>query len=251
MRKILLFSSVIASSLCGGIHASHLAPQDNLSSSAHEDVQDRDLLFLDKFGPVVVILQLFDATTGRQVIDLYNGLVVFSTEPSFSANANVVYDSAGSVTFEWTSEVQGVFTTVNRVENTRPYALCANDGAKYFSCPNLSFGRHRLEVKACSKRNGRGKCSNPVIVSFRIERPAPTVPTAPLATSAPQAATAPTTVVAPTATVFPLGPFAPKAIPAPMVPATRTPAAPAVPSVPTAPTAPSAPMVPSIQTTPT
>lgn len=169
------------------IQAGQVTPQDNLSSTnAHEDKKvTRELLFLSKFSDRVVALELFDATTNLKLASLSDGMVITITNPSLNINAIVEGKRTRSVVQEWTNS-EG--KSSSKFKNTAPYTMCSNNKLDFYPCANLGFGEHNLSAKACSKRNGQGKCTTPFVMTIQIIRPltnVPVVPTAP--TKAPDA----------------------------------------------------------------
>jgi hypothetical protein len=112
--------------------------------------------------------ELFDTKTNKKVMDLVNGTIVYSNDPSFNIRAVV----SGSGTRSVVLTLDSGYT---QIENTVPYALCGNKGNTYRRCNGLTFGKHTVTGKACCGRGGRGTCQRPLAtLVFEIRRPVAT-----------------------------------------------------------------------------
>jgi hypothetical protein len=131
------------------------------------------------FSGQVTAWELIDTrtSTSTKVMDLVNGAIVTSENPSFSINAIVSGTGISSVRLT----LDGNFTNI---EDGAPYALCRNTGTTFQRCKGLMYGTHTVTGAACSASGGRGTCQvSPTTLVFEIRRPtsAPVAPAAPVA----------------------------------------------------------------------
>jgi hypothetical protein len=129
------------------------------------------------FSGQVMAWELIDTRTSTKVMDLVNGAIVTSENPSFSIKAIVSGTGISSVRLT----LDGNFTNI---EDGAPYALCRNTGTTFQRCKGLMYGTHTVTGAACSASGGRGTCQvSPTTLVFEIRRPtsAPVAPAAPVA----------------------------------------------------------------------
>jgi hypothetical protein len=108
--------------------------------------------------------ELIDTTTNSKVVDLVNGTIVYSDNPSFSIRAMVNGSGTRSVSLTLNS---GYTNT----ENTEPYSLCTNWGDTYRRCDGLTHGQHAVTGAACCDLDGGGTCQLPLtVLAFEIHK---------------------------------------------------------------------------------
>lgn len=184
----------------------------------------RDLWSLEGFSDRVISLDLIDASSNVKLTSLTDGTVIASTaNPSFpSALWSTEKAQNPSSRHRRTANSNG--TTTNQIENKALYTLCANSFRNATPCTDLGIGQHTVGAKACPKSKGRGKCTDPLKLSFQI-------------------------VQSPVTKAHAAPPNAPVAVPGslpvtPMVPSVASPVAPIVPVVDLTTSTPGSPMAP-------
>jgi hypothetical protein len=127
----------------------------------------------------IITLHLINADTDSMVADLTNGTVVdvssiagMST-PSF--NINATYDTTVRSVWYWYNE------SMYNIEETAPYALCANNETDFFKCNVLNCGSHTVTAVPYSSSDAQGNAGAPYSVYFSIACPtaAPALPPSP------------------------------------------------------------------------
>jgi hypothetical protein len=109
--------------------------------------------------------ELIDTKNNTKVMDLVNGTIVYSDDPSFSIR--VVVSGSGTRSVKLTLD-----RSYTNTENEAPYALCTNTGNTYRRCGGLTVGKHMVTGAACCDKSGRGTCQRPpTALAFEIRRP--------------------------------------------------------------------------------
>jgi hypothetical protein len=189
-------------------------------SDASADVagqQSRRLLFWRKpisQANIVLSLDLINASSGRKVTTLSNGMEIESpTEPTFNIQAvlksGTSSKSVRSVRFGYDGNEKFA------VESGSPYELCGSSTSPRFAkCTKMAYGTHTITATPYSRLSGRGISGKAVQIKFTIAPPAaPQPPAKAPITSAIEAPAQSTPVAAESA------PIAPQQAPANAAPA--------------------------------
>lgn len=127
-------------------------------------------------GPAVVSLTLIDADTNRPVpgYDPIPPAAILDLS-KLPRHLNLRANTAGRVgSVRFGLDRQSSF----RVENSAPYALCADQGGDYPACPASVFtpGAHQLTATAYTSAGASGAAGAGVLVNFTVVRPAAQAP---------------------------------------------------------------------------
>nr|WP_184030278.1 hypothetical protein [Deinococcus budaensis] len=145
------------------------------SSLAAAQVQTQSIV-VNPAGPAVVSLTLIDADTNRPVPG-YDPIAPAATLDlsRLPRNLNLRANTAGQVgSVRFGLDRQSSF----RVENSAPYALCADQGGDYPACPASVFtpGAHQITATAHAAAGGGGAAGAGVLVNFTVVRSAQQAP---------------------------------------------------------------------------
>lgn len=144
-------------------------------SLAAAQVQTQSIV-VNPAGPAVVSLTLIDADTNRPVPG-YDPIPPAATLDlsRLPRHLNLRANTAGRVgSVRFGLDRQSSF----RVENSAPYALCADQGGDYPACPAGVFtpGAHQITATAHASAGGGGAAGAGVLVNFTVVRPAAQAP---------------------------------------------------------------------------